>query len=136
MPIPFPQPPTGPQLPVGYRQKTDQWIAEREGWAHNQIRDSHLQALSQMGEYSMFTLMWWAKDYAAGLVALCPTCTLSNEMLGRISKAYEQPTREKCPDCYGTHFAGGIRAPIVRPALWTDSNTDTERTRPGEVTYA
>lgn len=134
MPIPFPSPTPGPQLPLGYDQQTDQWVSEQEGWARNQVRDSHLEALNLMGEYSMFTLLWWAKDYEKGLVALCPTCTLSDSVLGRISRAYEQPIREKCPDCYGTHFAGGVRAQIVRPALWTDSNTDTEHTPRGEVT--
>lgn len=132
MPIPFPTPAPQPQ-PSPSAQPSGQWITERETWAQQQVRDSHVQALNEMGEYAVFTLLWWAKDHDAGLVALCPTCTLSDAVLGRMSAAYEQPTREKCPDCYGTHFQGGIRAQIVRPSLWTDSNTDTQRTPRGEV---
>jgi hypothetical protein len=110
-----------------------QWLMQNENWALQQVRDSHVQALNEMGEYSLFTLMWYAKDYDAGLVRLCPTCTISQGVLSRMSQAYEQPTREKCPDCFGTHFEGGFRAQIVRQSLWTDHNTDTQRTPRGEV---
>jgi len=130
MPIPFPIASPQPQLPLG---QTTSWLDQRELWAQQQVRDSHTEALYQMGEFAVFTLLWYAKDYDKGLVALCPTCTLSDSVLGRMSHAYEQPTREKCPDCYGTHFQGGIRAQIVRPSLWTDSNTDTQHTPRGEA---
>jgi hypothetical protein len=135
MPIPFPANPPAPQYPPAVEPRQNPyWLAEREGWAQTQVRDSHVQALNEMGEYALFTLMWYAKDHADGLVDVCQTCTLSANQLGRMSAAYEQPTREKCPDCFGTHFEGGYRAQIIRPSLWTDSNTDTEKTRRGEVT--
>jgi hypothetical protein len=81
-----------------------------------------------LGENAMFVLLWTAKDYDSGLVGLCTTCASD-----RISKAYGQPTRNKCPDCFGTRFEGGYRALIVRPCIFTDSDDSQSFTARGVV---
>jgi hypothetical protein len=134
MPIPFPvNPPDAAPPPAATPAAPQSWLGRAENWAERQVRDSHVEAMNLMGEYALFTLMWHAKDFAAGLVAVCPTCTMTGTVLDRASKAYQQPTRELCPDCFGTHFEGGFRAQIIRPCLWTDHNTDTRNTPRGEV---
>jgi hypothetical protein len=99
-----------------------------QDWAIQQERANHDQALWQLGENAMFVLLWTARDYDAGLVSLCTVCSSD-----RASKAYGQPTRNKCPDCFGTRFEGGYRALIVRPAIFTDSDDGQNFTARGVV---
>jgi hypothetical protein len=101
----------GSPAPQGtYLRQTQDWAVAQEIYRHD-------QALYMVGEYAMYVLLWTASDYAAGLVGLCLTCASDP-----ISKAYGQPTRNKCPDCYGTRFEGGYRALIVRPSLFIDGD--------------
>lgn len=81
-----------------------------------------------LGEYAMFVLMWTARDFDAGLVGLCPVCASD-----RISKAYGQPTRNRCPSCFGTTFEGGYRALIVRPCIISDADDSQSFTVRGVV---
>jgi hypothetical protein len=104
------------------------YVRSQQNWAVEQERQRHNQALWQLGENTLFCLLWTAKDYDAGLVGLCPTCASD-----RISKAYGQPTRNKCPDCFGTRFQGGYRALIVRPAVFTDADDGQSFTARGVV---
>lgn len=99
-----------------------------QDWAVAQERAAHEQALYQIGEYAMFVLLWTARDFDAGLVALCPLCSTD-----RASRAYGQPARNKCPACFGTRFEGGYRALIVRPAIFTDADDGQSFTARGVV---
>lgn len=104
------------------------YVRRSQDWAVEQERANHDQALWMLGENAMFVLMWTARDFDAGLVGLCTTC--SND---RISKAYAQPTRNKCPDCFGNRFQGGYRALIVRPAVFGDADDSQSFTARGVV---
>lgn len=104
------------------------YVRGQQNWAVDQERQRHEQALWMMGEATLFCLMWTARDYDAGLVGLCTTCASD-----RISKAYGQATRNKCPDCFGTRFQGGYRALIVRPAIFTDADDGQSFTARGVV---
>lgn len=102
------------------------YVREHQNWAIEQERMRHSQALYQVGEYTAFFLMWHQLDFEAGLVARCTRCYASGQAQ-RVAAVYNQPTQAKCPTCYGTTFQGGIRARIVRPALFIDVD-ETERT--------
>ncbi|MFE0490217.1 hypothetical protein [Streptomyces griseoaurantiacus] len=104
------------------------YVRAQQNWAIDQERQRHDEALWSLGESVMFCLMWTARDHDAGLVALCPLCADD-----RISKAYGQPSRNKCPDCFGTRFEGGYRALIVRPAIFTDADDSQSFTARGVV---
>jgi hypothetical protein len=83
----------------------------------------------------MFLLMWKVEDYKHGYVRHCPRCYAStNDTISRNTAAYQQPTQNRCPMCYGTTFEGGIRAKIIRPALVTDTD-DTEQISQRGVVY-
>lgn len=125
----MPTPLTPSQEPHPGRQQ-QLWVRRTEDWAVAQVLNSHLDVMYAYGEYSMFVLMWRADDLLAGLVTLCATCTAEDI---RAFDAYDQPTRRRCPDCYGTTFEGGYRARIVRPALWTDLEQDSADSPRGEV---
>lgn len=106
-------------------------MPDPQGYAIEQERYRHNQALSFFGEFAMFILLWQLTDFEAGLVGRCPDCYLS---AGRTAQVYGQGVREKCPECFGTTFEGGYRAKIVRPSLW-DANEELETQRErGEVT--
>lgn len=103
------------------------YIREPQDWAIETERRNHAQALYQVGEWAMFVLMWHVVDFEAGLVTRCSTCYGAPDTRARkIADAYNQPTKNKCPDCFGTTFEGGFRAKIVRPAIFTDTD-ETER---------
>jgi hypothetical protein len=97
------------------------YVREQQGWAIEQERMRHIQALYQVGENAAFFLMWHLLDFEAGLVGRCTRCYAAGRAQ-RVAEVYNQPTQQKCPDCYGTTFQGGIRARIVRPALFTDAD--------------
>jgi hypothetical protein len=104
------------------------YVRTQQNWAVEQERQRHDQALWMMGENTLFCLLWTARDHDAGLVGLCTVCASD-----RISKAYGQATRNKCPSCFGTRFEGGYRALIVRPAIFTDADDGQSFTARGVV---
>jgi hypothetical protein len=139
MPIPIPVPgPLPPPPPVGTPtpglpgdgRNLPFWLGGPQKWAIDQVANSHLESLYLLGELSMFVLMWRAADLMAGLVGLCPVCSAGDD---RPFAAYEQPTRHRCPSCFGTTFEGGYRARIIRPSLWIDRTQDSADSRRGQV---
>jgi len=129
MPLPIPQP-SQPRTDSGNRF----YVRAPQVWAVDQERYRHDQALWSLGEYSIFYLMWSLLDLEAGLVTRCLRCygtggTVDN----RKAKVYNQPTINRCPDCFGTTYEGGFRARIVRPALWADNDEAEKPDRQGVV---
>jgi hypothetical protein len=108
------------------------FVRERQDWATEQERYRHEQALYQIGEPAMFVLMWAVEDNTKGYVRRCPRCY--NGEFADAAKVYNQPTKNKCPMCYGTTFEGGVRAKIIRPALFTDVDDQEQQGNRG-VTY-
>lgn len=109
-------------------------LQDKQDWAVEQERQRHADALYRLGEYSVFVMMWGLVDFQAGLVQRCPICYgTSGSVQDRVSAVYNQPTKNKCPSCYGTTFAGGIRAKIVRPALWAEVDEKERQDRRGTV---
>jgi hypothetical protein len=106
------------------------YIRETQGWAIEQERRRHNQALWYLGENAIFALMWHLEDHSAGLVGRCPTCY---ESQGQIADVYGQADEYKCPDCFGTTFEGGFKAIIVRPAIFSDSDEGETRHPRGVV---
>ncbi|PPS89468.1 hypothetical protein [Streptomyces sp. MH60] len=106
-----------------------EYVRSKQSWAVDQERLRHSQALHMLGENVMFCLLWTARDYENQLVGLCTVCASD-----RISKAYGQASRNKCPSCFGTRFEGGYRALIVRPAIFTDADDSQSFTARGVVT--
>lgn len=107
---------------------------DRQDWAIEQERQRHADALYRLGEYSVFVMMWTLIDFKAGLVGRCTRCySTPNSVQSRVSAVYNQPTQNKCPDCFGTTFEGGVRAKIVRPAIWTDTDETEKQDRRGSV---
>lgn len=105
-----------------------QYVRAQQNWAIDQERLRHDQALHYIGEHVLFCLLWTARDHDAGLVGLCTVCASD-----RISQAYGQASRNKCPSCFGTRFEGGYRALIVRPATFTDADDSQSFTARGVV---
>jgi hypothetical protein len=121
--LPAPQP---PPLPA--------WQRDVEGWAVARQRLDHVQAMWQYGELACFALAWHVEDLRAGLTQRCYRCwqgdsdsaQMTAEQL--IAQAYGQGNQYRCPVCYNTTFAlpegtsplPGLRALIVRPALWSE----------------
>lgn len=121
-PVPDPQPVPPVQGPFHLPQRQDYAIAQE--------RMRHNQALYAMGEYAVFVLMWNIVDFDANLVERCSTCFAVDDL---IASVYNQPTQNKCPDCFGTTFEGGYKAILVRPSIW-DTNEEDYRSGPrGEV---
>lgn len=104
------------------------YVRDTQNWAVEQEHMRHDQALYSIGEWVMFTLMWHVLDHEAGLVDRCADCYLSR---GKISEAYGQGDQNKCPTCFGTTFQGGIRAQIIRPAIFTDTDEEERDGRRG-----
>lgn len=105
-------------------------LRQHQQWAVDQERLRHNQAIYSVGEWTMFTLMWHLEDFLAELVARCSTCYVAK---GRIAEAYGQASNAKCDSCYGTTFEGGIKAQIVRPAIFTDTDEDERLDKRGVV---
>ncbi len=120
MPIPIPAPPITAPAPGDVQPY---YVRDTQPWSVDQERQRHNQALLQAGEYAMFALMWHLQDHLAGLVDRCPTCTgAPGSRDSIIQDAYQQPKKNRCPDCFGTTFEGGYRALIVRPAIFSDTD--------------
>jgi hypothetical protein len=125
MPVPVPfVPQSSPVVP----DRQPYYVRDRQPWAITQEIQRHDEALYSLGEYAAFALMWHEQDFTAGRVGRCPTCFLAE---GRVAKAYGQGDRNRCPDCFGTTFEGGLRALIFRPALFTEVDEDEQKTARG-----
>lgn len=110
------------------------YVRNRQNWAVAQERQRHVQALFMVGEPVIFTLMWKVEDFEAGLVDRCTRCRVDpTSIQGRIQAVYKQPLTATCPVCYGTTFGHGIRAQIIRPAIFTDSDEDERKGGRGVV---
>lgn len=120
MPIPIPAPPVSTPAPGDVQPY---YVRDVQPWAVEQERQRHNQAMMTVGEYAMFALMWHLQDFNAGLIGRCTTCTgAPGSKSAIIQDAYRQPTKNRCPDCFGTTFDGGYRALIVRPAIFSDTD--------------
>lgn len=102
-------------------------IGITQPWASEQIEGQHTEALYLFGEPCLFTMMWRAQDFEAGLVDHCHTC------YDRSAQAFRQAADSHCPDCFGTIFEGGVRAQILRPAIFADRNIERVDTIRGTV---
>lgn len=121
MPLPIPVPAPLPSLPGDEPQPY--YVRDTQPWAVEQERQRHNQAMLTVGEYAMFALMWHLQDFEAGLVTRCSTCSgTPGSKQAIIMDAYQQPEKNRCPDCFGTTFEGGYRALIVRPSIFSDTD--------------
>ena len=115
----------------GQTTRKQPWVvANRQQWANDLVVAQHTESLFAFGEPALFTIMWRPQDHEAGLVDRCPVCSSS-----RSAAVFQQPERKKCPACYGTTFEGGIRTQLIRPALFSDRNTETADTQRGTMTF-
>lgn len=129
--MPIPIPPPGPVIPQT-RQRF--YVRSTQDWAIDQERYRHDQALFVIGEYSIFYLMWSLLDLQAGLVTRCARCYgTTGTIPNREAKVYNQPSINRCPDCFGTTYEGGYRARIVRPSIWADNDEEEKLARQGVV---
>jgi hypothetical protein len=117
-----PQPP-----PVVHPNNQPFYVRETQDWAITQERMRHHEAILWVGEPTLFILLWKVADFEANLVARCPHCQVTDGSVDqRVQQVYNQPLQATCAWCFGTTFDGGVRAKVVRPAIFTDS-ADTER---------
>ena len=93
----------------------------------------HDDAVISLGEMSACALLWAVADFEAGLVTRCSVCYLP---YGDIAAAYEQPAKNRCTNCYGTSFEGGLRALLYRPALWNEDQVSEDNKERGNVTVS
>ena len=104
------------------------YVRQTQDWAVTQERQRHTQALHWVGEPALFVLMWKVEDYEHGLVTKCPRCSATDSSVdARIAAVYQQPQTARCPFCFGTTFHGGVRAKIIRPAIFTDVDEDERK---------
>jgi hypothetical protein len=130
MPLPIP----GPGTPATSTYAKQFYVRDRQDWAIEQERYRHDQALYSIGEYSIFYLMWSLLDLEAGLVTRCARCYgTAGTIANRETVVYNQPTINRCPDCFGTTYEGGFRARIVRPAIWADNDESEKQDAKGVV---
>lgn len=101
-------------------------LFDAQGWAVDQARQHHDEALYRIGEYAIFYLLWTPEDHTAGLVGRCPECYLP---YGKIAEAFDQPSKARCAACLGTTFEGGFKARIVRPCIvgFTEESDEMDR---------
>lgn len=102
------------------------------GYALEQERLRHDDALHWFGEMTAFILWWRLSDHLSGLVQRCTRC-YDAASWKRVSEAYSQPIQSKCPVCFGTTFEGGIKAIYYRPAIWDLTPVQEDVVRRGEV---
>src|SRR6185437_1307680 len=120
------------------------WQRDVQKYAITAERERHVQALWQYGELAVFALMWTTLDYAAGLAVRCPRCFIpavqSVSPEAQIATAYGQGNQYLCPVCFDSQFVAaaplsgtqpGLRALLVRPAIFTDMDKDHQRTSRG-----
>lgn len=110
------------------------YTRRRQDWEIGNERQRHQQALYLAGEPTLFVLLWKVEDFEAGYVQRCARCFSDpNSVNGRLAAVYEQPITFTCPQCYGTTFQGGVRARIIRPAIFTDTDEDERKSPRGAV---
>ena len=118
--------------------KTAFWLGRKQDHVLSHLSESHNEVLYQYGEYVVLVMLWHVRDFEAGLVERCHTCSNPGDatsMEDRIAKAYGyQSDIANCPDCFGTSYEGGYRARVIRPAIVSDTNTETSQARRGEIT--
>lgn len=125
-----------PQIPPALITHQPYYVRQKQDWAVQQERQRHIQAIYQVGEPALFVLMWKVEDFEAGLVTPCPRCRPeTGDVDARVAAIYQQPQTAKCPFCFGTTYEGGVRAKIVRPAIFTDADEDERKSARG-VTHA
>lgn len=121
-----------PQLAPAEITNQPYYIRQTQDWAIAQERQRHQQAIYQVGEPALFLMMWKVEDFEAGLVSPCPRCRSTDDSVdARISAVYQQPQTARCPFCFGTTFEGGVRAKILRPAIFTDADEDERKAARG-----
>ena len=99
------------------------YVRDRQAWAVDQERQRHLQGLLSVGEYAMWALMWHIQDWQNGLVVRCRICNgVDNSKQDRIQGVYKQAYVNRCPSCFNTTFDGGIKALIIRPTIFSDTD--------------
>lgn len=135
MTIPFPEQPKVP-APVAQPEVQAQpfYVRQTQDWAITAEHQRHDQVLFSLGEYAMFTLLWHLQDFEDGLVGRCAVCSgQPGSSQAAVAAVYKQPVINKCPSCYGTTFQGGIKAQIVRPAIFGDADQAEQLTARGVV---
>lgn len=90
----------------------------------------HYDALTWYGEMTAWILLWSERDFEAGLVERCSRCYIP---LGAIADTYKQVPEQKCSNCYGTTFEGGVRAIVYRPGLWDQVRAKQEDAARGHI---
>ena len=133
-------------LPPPAAQPQPTWQRDVEGWAIARELQVHAQALWQYGELVFFALLWSITDFEAGLVTRCFRCWDGSRnapaMVApeqQIAAAYGQGNQYACPVCYNSTFAlpeqmsavPGLRALIVRPAIFDDFDRSQSRQAKG-----
>lgn len=91
----------------------------------------HNDAIHWFGEMTCFISWWRVEDFNAGLVTRCSVCYLP---FGDIADAFRQPSMNKCVNCFGTTFEGGIRTKFYRPGIWDLSAQSKDVIKHGETT--
>lgn len=131
MPVPYEEPTPNDLVGLPARSALFDRVSIYDTQEHALVQEQfhHEEALWRFGEYTIFVLMWTLADLNAGRTTRCTTCFTSND----ITEVYNQPTKRRCPDCYGTTFEGGYRARIVRPGIWEASDTESDESRRGQI---
>lgn len=122
---------TFPPEPVGITNEPF-YIREHKDWAVQQETYRHDQALYSIGEPAMFVLLWTVEDFQHGYTSRCSRC-YGADLEGRQAAVYNQSNQAKCPRCYGTTFEGGIRARIIRPALFGETDDNEQPSNRGAI---
>jgi hypothetical protein len=121
-----------PQIPPALLTHQPYYVRQTQDWAVQQERQRHIQAIYQVGEPALFVLMWKVEDFEAGLVTPCPRCrSEEGDVDARVAAIYQQPQTARCPFCFGTTYDGGVRAKIMRPAIFTDADEDERKSGRG-----
>jgi len=118
-----------PPIPPGLSNQP-YYVRSHKDWAVEQEIYRHDQALYSIGELSIFILLWGLDDFNHGYTSRCSRC-YGYDLDGRSAEIYNQANKAKCPRCYGTTFEGGIRARIIRPALFTSVDPDDKQKSKG-----
>lgn len=114
-------------------QPSPLYVRDTQSWAVQQERQRHDQAVYSVGEYAIFVLLWNLLDFEQGLVARCSRCQGDDDKHNAVAATYNQPLTNKCPVCYGTTFQGGIRARIIRPAIFGDTDENNQLDPKGQI---